>query len=145
MCIPSTLSGNPRGFRHYPSCWSSCASVSRGVCSSRGSPASLLSCLPQGGEQLGRVPAIRLSGAVWTERSPVREGHRLLSLLPSRLCRPQKLDAADAPLELSRRCSGVLGARRHRIQRAAPVDLTQGHRPWLRSAGALLRGESLVL
>jgi hypothetical protein len=43
------------------------------------------------------------------------------------------------------RCSGVLGARRHRIQRAAPVDLTQGHRPWLRSAGALLRGESLVL
>src|ERR1700730_572235 len=48
-------------------------------------------------------------------------------------------------LGFSRRCSGVLGARRHRIQRAAPVDLTQGHRPWLRSAGALLRGESLVL
>ena len=55
-----------------------------------------------GSRQLGRVPAVRLSGAVWPERSAVRQGHRLLSLLPSRLCRPQELDAADARLELAR-------------------------------------------
>src|SRR5262249_27549143 len=45
----------------------------------------------RGGRQLGRIAAIRLSGAVWTERSAVRQGHRLLSLLTSRLCCAQKL------------------------------------------------------
>src|SRR5215469_11949842 len=99
----------------------------------------------RGGRQLGCVAAVRLSGALWTERSAVRQGHRLPSLLPSRLCRAQELAAADARLELPHRRSGLLGARRHRIRRAAPVDLSRGHLPWLGSAGALSRGESLVL
>src|SRR5262249_61055616 len=99
----------------------------------------------RGGRQGGCFAAIRLSGAVWTEGPAVRQGHRLLSLLPSRLCRAQKLAAADARVELSRRRGGLLGARRNRIRRAAPVDLGRGHRPRLGPAGALFRGEGLVL
>ena len=64
------------------------------------------------------VPPVHPPGAVRPERSPLRQGHRLLSLLASRLCRAQELAAADARLERSRRRRGVLGARRHRTRRA---------------------------
>src|SRR5208337_5293054 len=46
--------------------------------------------------QLGRGPPLYRPGAVRTERPPLREGHRFLSLLASRLRRTQELDAADA-------------------------------------------------
>jgi len=46
------------------------------------------------GRQLERPAAISLSRAIWRGRSALQQGHRLLSVLATRLYRDQKLDAA---------------------------------------------------
>ena len=97
------------------------------------------------GQQLGRLPAVPLSGALWRERPALRQGHRLLSLFAARLCRHQELDAAHALPERALRRSDLLGARRHRVRRPAPVDVADSDRPRLGAARLLLRGEGLVL
>jgi uncharacterized membrane protein (UPF0182 family) len=41
------------------------------------------------GPQLGCLPAVLLSSALWRERPTLRQGHRLLSLFAACLCRHQ--------------------------------------------------------
>ena len=62
------------------------------------------------GPQLGRLPAVPLSGALWRKRPTLRQGHRLLSLCAARLCRHQELDASHALPERALRRSDLLGA-----------------------------------
>ena len=65
--------------------------------------------------QLGPGPPVHPSGAVRPERSPLRQGHRLLSLLASRLRRAQELDAGDTRLQRASRqarCTGHMATSR---------------------------------
>src|ERR1700704_662379 len=95
--------------------------------------------------QLGHLPAHSLSGAIWRRRSALQQGHRLLSLLTARLYSHQELDAAHARFERAFRRNDLLGARRDRIRRAAPINVADSDRSRLSIARSFLRGEGLVL
>src|SRR3982075_1781035 len=95
--------------------------------------------------QLGHLPAVSLSGAIWRRRSALQQGHRLLSLLTARLYPHQELDASHARLDRAFRRNDLLGARRDRIRRAAPINVADSDRSRLSIARSFLRGEGLVL
>ena len=95
--------------------------------------------------ELGRRASLPLPGALRRERSGVRQGHRLLSLLAAGLCRAQELAAAARGLQRGNRRCRILGARRHRARQAAATAVAQRPHPCLGAARPLLRGEGLVL
>ena len=95
--------------------------------------------------ELGRRASLPPPGALRRERSGVRQGHRLLSLLAAGLCRAQELAAAARGLQRGNRRRRVLGARRHRARQAAATAVAQRPHPCLGAARPLLRGEGLVL
>ncbi len=95
--------------------------------------------------ELGRGASFPLPGALWRERSGVRQGHRLLSLFTAGLYRAQELAAAAAVLRHSSHRRGVLGAWRHRARPAAATPVSRRPRPWLGAARPVLRGQGRVL
>ena len=111
-----------------------------------GAAPSTVACRLGRGPQLGRVPALRLSRAVWRAIHPLYGkdiGFYLFSLPAYVVIKNWMLLTSSCSVR-SRR-SGLLGARRHRIQRAAPVDVTAAIAHGSGRCSALLRREGLVL
>ena len=78
--------------------------------------------------QLGHLPAVSVSRAIWRKRPALQQGHRLLSLLATGLYRDQELDAVHHCTERAVCGSDLLGARRHRIRRLPPINVADGDR-----------------